>query len=1547
MLAKVRLSAILLALRPSRSWLTLFVLVGALLISLFAFDRFMVRQQAAFDATTFTVTNTDDNGPGSLRQAILDSNTNAGTDTIAFNISGSGVHTISPTTALPNVVDPVVIDGYTQPGSSANTLANGDNAVLLIELSGANFNSNTGFPPGLRILASNCVVRGLVINRFADSAISFGTSTASISGNLVAGNFLGTDPTGMFQRGNNIGIRITFATNTTIGGTTPAARNLISGNNTGVSSITGSSGITVQGNFIGTNASGTAALGNSSTGILAGGTGNDVIGGTADEARNIIAATQNNAGIIVQHASASSVTIQNNFIGTDVTGTIPLGNFFGIWLNNGPSSVTCVVGGNIPNARNLISGNRSDGILVAQSTSNSQILGNYIGTDVTGTKPLPNEGNGLRSESSAGGNRIGGPSPGDGNTIAFNGKNGVLIFSGLAAINNSIRRNSIFSNGLLGIDLNGDGVTLNDSGDGDIGANNLQNYPILTSVTSDGAQTTITGTLNSVPNSTYSLHFYSSSACDGSGNGEGATPFGFISFPVTTNANGDGSFGIAISIPLAAGHVITATATNATGSTSEFSPCMPGNAIGSVQFESATLKVIENVGFVTINVLRKGGTAGALPVEYAAADITATAGADYLPVAGSLTFNDGEASKSFDIPILDDNVAEQDEAFVIRLKNGPYVDSISSPVEEVVTIQDHTVLPVLSINSISVAEGETGTKNATFTVSLGALTGRTVTVDYQTLSSSAISGVDFQPVNGTLTFAARQNTQTITVPIIGDTTDEFNEIFRVQLSNANNGTIPIPEGQGTIVDNDAPPPISIRDVTLVEGNSSTTFARFNVSLSQVSGKFTCVQASTADGTATAASGDYHTVGGSLTNPPAFLGFDAGQTSSTFSVQVRGDVQFEPNETFLANIIPCNSDSVIGRGQAVATIINDDPDVPPSISITDVNVSDGSGAANAVFDVALSAASTQTVTVDFATGEGTATASDFTAMSGTLTFDPGVTHRLVTVPIVPDANAEGNETFTVNLTNPAGGTLADSQGLATISDGPPSQTPFLTIDDITVLEGASGANEVEFRVTLSQASAQPISFQYTVIPGTATENVDYMKVFGAVSIFPGNTKAAITVPIVGDQIPEPDETFFLNLSNPDAATIADSQGKGTIINYVQPSLQFSTAGLTVGEGDGSALVTITRSANNLTTSKVEVATANGSAAQRTDYTISAAFLTFLPGESSKTFRIPIIDDVYVEGNETFDVVLSNPVGAAVGTANNTITIADNDSSPPASNPLDNADARFFVREHYNDFLSRQPDQGGFDFWSGVITQCGSDAACLLTKRIDVSNAFFYELEYQQTAAYVFRLYRAAFGNNQPFPNPDATNSQVPPAQQSEARKIPSYAAFSTDRARLIGSANLAQDQLALANAFVQRPEFISKYPANLTAMQFVDALLANLMSDSGVDLGSQRNALITQFNQDGAGMVLYRVADDNIQINPINNRPFIDAEYNRAFVASQYFGYLRRNSDIAGFLFWLGQVNGAPLRDVPKQHAMVCSFITSTEYQLRFSSVITHSNTECQ
>jgi CSLREA domain-containing protein len=390
-----------------------------------------------------------------------------------------------------------------------------------------------------------------------------------------------------------------------------------------------------------------------------------------------------------------------------------------------------------------------------------------------------------------------------------------------------------------------------------------------------------------------------------------------------------------------------------------------------------------------------------------------------------------------------------------------------------------------------------------------------------------------------------------------------------------------------------------------------------------------------------------------------------------------------------------------------------------------------------------------------------------------------------------------------------------------------------------------------------------------------------------------------------------------------------------------NIQFSTSSYSVNEGAGFATISVTRTGDTSSSVTIDYVTNDFGAQQRTDYIITAGTLTFPAGVTTMTFPVLIVDDVYVEGTETLGLTLSNPTGGAVLGSPSTATLAvtDNDSGNATTNPLDTA--RFFAQQHYYDFLSRYPDQGGWDFWTGQITQCGSDPTCLRNQRITVSNAFFYELEYQQTGSYVFRLYRAAFGNNQPSPNPDSSN-------QTESKKLPAYSVFAPDRARVVGGASLTAGQQSSANAFVQRSAFIAKYPANQDGPTFVDAVLATIQNDTGVNLTAQRTALITLYNSGGRGAVMYRLANDDAQNGNggINNRSFIDEEYNRAFVATQYFGYLRRDADIGGFLFWLGQVNSAPLRDTSKQRAMVCAFVTSDEYQQRFSPVVTRTNADC-
>jgi Calx-beta domain/FG-GAP-like repeat len=729
-------------------------------------------------------------------------------------------------------------------------------------------------------------------------------------------------------------------------------------------------------------------------------------------------------------------------------------------------------------------------------------------------------------------------------------------------------------------------------------------------------------------------------------------------------------------------------------------------------------------------------------------------------------------------------------------------------------------LPTLSVSDADVTEADAGTINLVFTVTLSAASSKTVTVGYNTFGSTAGSNVDFQRAAGRLVLAPGTTTQTVTVQVNGDTTDEFDEVFGVDLTLPLNATLSRARATGAILDNDPPPHLSINDVSVTEGNASVAAATLTATLTQVSGKPITVQYATADGSAVAGN-DYVSKSGTLTIP-------AGSLSASVSVNVNGDSVFETDES-----------------------------------------------------------------------------------------------------------------FTVNLSNPSNAIIDKAQGSIVITNDDPQ--PTINAEDISVSEGQAGTTSMDFKVRLSNASYQSITVNYATADGSANAGSDYVATTGTVTFAPGVTENTVTVPVNGDAIAEQNESLFLNLTNAGNASIGRAQATGTIVSDDAPVIYFEAASVNAIENEGSALFRVRRDGNSSSASAVDFATADASARQIRDYTLATGTLTFAPGETARTFRVLITDDLFVEGNETVSLILSGPTGTATlgSPAIAELVITDNDSSSPTTNPLDNADAQFFVRQHYYDFLSRLPDPGGFAFWTGQITQCGTDPTCLRTKTVDVSNAFYYELEYQQTGSYVYRLYRAAFGNNQPLPNP-FPNPQYP----NEEKKLPSYLAFAGDRARVRGGANLAQLQLELANAFVLRPEFQARYPVGLDGPAFVDSLLALINSDIGVDLGSQRTALLDLFNQGGRGAVLYRLADDNLQTNPINNRAFIDAEYNRAFVVTQYFGYLRRNPDIAGFVFWLGQVNGAPLRDVQKQHAMVCSFITSSEYQLRFSSIVTHNNAEC-
>jgi hypothetical protein len=423
-------------------------------------------------AIVFPVTSTADSGGGSLRDAIMSANATPGLDTIDFAI-GTGAQTISPTSVLPTITDPVSIDGTSQPGYSGTPLVRVDGAGA-----GA---SATGFV----VTAGSSTVRGLEITGWSNRGIEL----AGGASNLIAGNYIGTDGSSALANVNAGVIVDAGSTGNTIGGTVAGDRNVLSGNGRGVVVAgIGTSGNVVVGNHIGTNASGTSAVANITDGVLVvnGATGN-AIGGTSPGSGNV---SSGNGQAGVDITAASSNTIEGNLLGTDASGNGAVGNLKGVGLGGG--SPNNIVGGTTPAARNIISGNTNRGVVIGAGGSNANLLeGNYIGLNPAGG-PLPNQLGGVLVFNNAIGNLIGGTVPGAGNRIAFNagaGKSsgslaggiGVLIDGGTST-RNAILSNSIYQNSSR------IGITLANGG------NSNQPPPRISSVVSRKRSTRITGT---------------------------------------------------------------------------------------------------------------------------------------------------------------------------------------------------------------------------------------------------------------------------------------------------------------------------------------------------------------------------------------------------------------------------------------------------------------------------------------------------------------------------------------------------------------------------------------------------------------------------------------------------------------------------------------------------------------------------------------------------------------------------------------------------------------------------------------------------------------------------------------------------------------------------------------------------------------------------------------------------------------------------------------------------------------------------------------------
>ena len=525
--------------------------------------------------STFSVVSTGDGGPGTLRQAILDSNAAAGqVNTIDFALTGQGVQTIEPVSPLPAITAAVLIDGWSQPGYAGTPL---------IELNG----SQTGTADGLVITAPNVTVRGMDIANFASGA-GIHITGAAATNDWIYGDFLGTDPTGTSAEPDYEGVKIDGGAKGNLVGTSgdgvddAAERNIISGDVFAGVWISGqrTSNNAVAGNFIGTDVTGTISVPNDTEWVSSDnaefslGGGVYIDGGASDNRIGTDGASVDDAGernvvegIQLNGNGTDGNIIAGNFIGTDVTGTRSLTLFGsdGVFLGEGPSynwiGVNPNGGADVGAEGNVISGNY-DGIQIWLRSNDNVIAGNEIGTNATGSIAVPNQEAGIDIEQGCDGNTIGGATAGAGNLITNNGGPGVDMTD--TCTGNQITANRIFGNTGQAIDLGNDGVTDNAPSPRQ-GPNKLQNFPIIVGTSSGQLEGWLGG---SVADTSYAIEFFASSTYNADGSGEAEDFLG--SMEVTTDASGQAIFTVPFTAP-AGLPVITATATDPLGDTSEVS----------------------------------------------------------------------------------------------------------------------------------------------------------------------------------------------------------------------------------------------------------------------------------------------------------------------------------------------------------------------------------------------------------------------------------------------------------------------------------------------------------------------------------------------------------------------------------------------------------------------------------------------------------------------------------------------------------------------------------------------------------------------------------------------------------------------------------------------------------------------------------------------------------------------------------------------------------------------------------------------------------------
>jgi len=1468
---------------------------------------------------------------------------------------------IKPLSALPEINSAMTIDGYTQEAStplaasrntkSLNDALNGDDAVLRIELDGEAIDD---FADGFDLFSNDsCTISGLVINNFSGADIYVEDG----GGDIFSGNFIGVDVSGTLADGTSAtGIYIDSGDWSTVGGDDPGDRNLISGRlgdeSAGVVIFTDYT--SVEGNFIGTDRTGKLEIPNS-VGILIGGDGN-FIGCEVPDGDNVISGNQGE-GVVISDGGGNLV--EGNFIGTDNTGQkarpnsdgIKLAGFFAQGNFIGISGFPNTISGNgriDPDTQQIIGG---QGIEITDSSSLNIVESNLIGVAFDGTTELGNLLNGVEVYQGAVDNIIG---PGffcdctgkaqdnssrtkskaktnqattnqatakqaserqakleqakanqakahqtranqakanqvkmalgkgsqaqannakassstrrtvndlldGGNVIAFNGLDGVRVTNS-SDVNNVITQNSIYSNTGLGINLVADGdppsgVTLNDACDtDDPGPNHLQNFPALLSA--NVATQTITGKLNSTfGGSDYVIEFFvnPASSCDSPSNhGEGKL---FIGSTTTGQITDEETceVGFNFNQPLSnfsAGDIITATATNSGGNTSEFSECfvVPTTATTTAITNASSLSTTSstfNAPFtVQWNVTSSGsGTiTGTVTVSVASSTESCTA-----------SIGDGQCQ-------ITPTSAGTKQLTATYSGDSNFTGSSSSPAVSHAVDKASTTTTISNASSLSTTPSNVGQAltvqwNVASTPA-GATGSVSVTIDGNPGCSAMVSAgqCDVTPsTSGTKSLVAHYG---------GDGN------FLLSDSSPVNHVVNPPLISGhvdyCITPSDNVPGVII-SVTGSQTTSTTTGSSGNYSINlSEGGNYTLTPTKTALSplapgidTADVVGAQRQFLGLAPLNGCALTAADANEDSTIDTVDAIaiqhfflgsgstghvGEWQFNPANRPYSNLATSQS-----AQDYDALVVGDiTGDVTPSIANREGR---NSTAAHPLIPSAVT-------TVSLPIGNISTNVSNFTLAVTTSNIDPA--DNLV--------GFQGDFTFDSSVVT---------------FQATPASPAGLTASNWNVSANILGAGTIKtLRISAFSNTSTPLSGSGTLF------NLNFTRVSNSVG---ANTTLSWAQ--------SPNNFVFIDTQLVKQSPASTPDGKITVVGPTAANGNISGQILdSAGAPVEGAAVQMSGTQNRLT-----ITDAQGN--YHFDDVETNGLYVVTPSRSNFTFS---------PAQRAFSQLGAHTEATFTGAA-----------SANGLNPLDTTE--YFVRQQYLDFLGREPDDAGFNFWVNNIDSCGADSGCREAKRVDTSAAFFLSIEFQQTGYLVYRAYESAYGNLNGAPVPMKLSDFKP-----DTREISNGVVVLQDG----WQQKLENNKRAFITEFAQRPRFTNAYPVSMTPAQFVDKLFANAQVPS---TDPDYAAALTEFGaasdtSDVAARarVLRRVAE---------NSTLTRQQFNQAFVLMQYFGYLLRDPnsgrdvDFTGYNFWLEKLNH--FSGNFENAEMVKAFLSSVEYRGRF------------